>query len=196
MATLQDYYDDLLRWEGLTPQSLVDQWPSALRKDIEGDFSAGIQASGIKGAFCPIKPGSSNQSVGNQVEDFTVSTLGPHLSSFRLLNCSGPGYPDKMLVQSSPYLAIPLEMKATSNWDPKDSNRRVLTSSSKKLRTTFCSPIYHLLATVMYSRVPGGVVINGLRLDFLEPGSPVNVRLEASVSHKLLAQASHASRTF
>ena len=34
-------------------------------------------------------------------------------------------------------------------------------------------------------------VIDRVRLDFFEPTTPVNVRLEASVSHKILADSDH-----
>ena len=67
-------------------------------------------------------------------------------------------------------------------------------SSASKLRAQFVSPIYHLLATVIYSQVPNGVRIDHLRLDFLEPTTPVSVRLEASVNHRILANGTHHSR--
>lgn len=84
-------------------------------------------------------------------------------------------------------------MKATSDWNAQDSNRRVLTSSSEKLRAQFEAPIFHLLCTAMYAYEENGARIGCVRLDFLEPSSPVNVRLEASVSHKLLTNGTHAS---
>lgn len=151
-------------------------------------------AAGLNGCFCPIVAGSTNQSIGNQVEVFTVGALAPHLTSFRLGPCAGKGYPDKMLTQAGSHLAIPMEMKATSDWNPRDSNRRVLTSSSAKLRSEFHTPIHHLLATVIYSVVPSGVRIDRLRLDFLEPSTEVSVRLEASVNHKILSTGGHHTR--
>ena len=91
---------------------------------------------------------------------------------------------------------MPLEMKATANWDEKDANRRVLTSSSKKLQDQFSGPIYHLLLTVLYSEHTDEdlVLIDAIRLDFLEPTTPVSVRLEASVNHKILATGNHYSK--
>jgi hypothetical protein len=194
MPNLQDYYKDLLTWEGVPPRNLVDPWPSGLRSAIENDLVNAVSLSGLIGAICAIHLSSSNQSVGNQVEAFTVGILSPHLVGYRLLPCSGSGYPDKMIIERRTNLAIPLEMKATSDWNPRDSNRRVLTSSSSKLRAQFVCPIYHLLATVIYSQVPNGVRIDHLRLDFLEPTTPVSVRLEASVNHRILATGSHHSR--
>ena len=86
---------------------------------------------------------------------------------------------------------MPLELKATSCWNDKDTNRRVLTSSSKKLRQNFSSPIYHLLFTAVYNKNRDPITIDKIRLDFLEPTTRVNVRLEASVSHKILANGRH-----
>ncbi|MDF1659768.1 MAG: hypothetical protein P1U58_19300, partial [Verrucomicrobiales bacterium] len=165
MPNLLDYYNDLLSWEGEPPQILVDAWPQPLRTAIENNLVQAVAVAGLIGSICPIQPGSKNQSIGNQVEAFTVSALAPHLSNVQLMPCSGSGYPDKMLIERGTGLAIPLEMKATSDWNPRDSNRRVLTSSSKKLRAQFRSPRLHLLATVIYSPVANGVRIDHLRLD-------------------------------
>ena len=115
------------------------------------------------------------------------------LISFRLIKCAGAGYPDQTLVRGETKIA--LEIKATGDWNPADSNRRVLTSSSDKLRKSFESPIHHLLCTVFYSSALPTTRIDAIRLDFLEPSSPVNVRLEASVSHKLLALGLHKNIT-
>ncbi len=174
----------------------MDHWPQELRSVIEADFVQSAEKSGIRGASCPIRLGSSNQSVGNQVEEYVVGALAPHLRGFRLMPCPGSGYPDKMLVRNTDGLRIPLEMKATGDWNPSDSNRRVLTSSSTKLRTVFTAPVYHLLATAVYTVVANAVRIDRIRLDFLEPNTRVNVRLEASVSHRLLHNADHHSRSF
>ena len=86
-----------------------------------------------------------------------------------------------------------LEVKATSDWNPNDSNRRVITSSSEKIRKQFSEPIHHLLFTLLYKIETGFAVIEHMRLDFLEPTTPVSVRLEASVNHKLLSHGTPAS---
>lgn len=194
MPNLEDYYRDLLTWENVPHRRLVDAWPSSLWTAVENAVANAATAAGLRGAFCPIAAGSSNQSIGNQVEAFTIAALAPHLVGFALGACDGNGYPDKLLTQTGTGLRIPLEMKATSQWNPRDSNRRVLTSSSAKLRAEFTSPIHHLLVTVIYSVVQGGVRIDRLRLDFLEPTTEVSVRLEASVNHKILATGHHHSR--
>ena len=150
----------------------------------------------MKGSICPIKPGSTNQAAGNQIEEYIVPKLDSGLSGFSISKCRGSGYPDQILIQHTPKLHIPLEMKATADWNEKDSIRRVLTASSKKLRAQFSEPLYHLLLTVLYfGRGEEFATIEAIRLDFLEPTTTVNVRLEASVSHKLLADGPHYSKT-
>jgi hypothetical protein len=194
MPNLEDYYRDLLTWEGVPHRQLIDPWPAHLRAAVENDLVNAAMASGLKGSVCPIPNGTSNQAIGNKVEAFTIDSLSPRMECFRLGPCSGKGYPDKLLTQSGTNLDIPLEMKATSDWNPRDSNRRVLTCSSAKLRKQFQAPIHHLLATVLYTEVAGGVRIDTLRLDFLEPDTAVSVRLEASVNHKILSTGDHHTR--
>jgi len=191
MPNLKDYYDDLLNWEGEQVIPLVDAWPVPLRQAVEADIVSAVLSSGVKGTNCPIRPGSTNQSIGNQVESYTISLLQQHTSVFSMGPCSGAGYPDKTLTERSTRLKMPLEVKATSAWNPSDSNRRVLTSSSKKLRSQFRTPIYHLLLTVLYSPTSTHATIDAIRLDFLEPTTTVSVRLEASVNHKILSNGPH-----
>ncbi len=193
MANLGDYYKDLLNWEGLPFQALVAAWPPGLIDEIKADFAAAVGASSIKHSPCPIRAGSSNQSIGNQVEEFTIRQLESHTRAFTIAPCPGAGYPDRILQRRACLTKIALEFKATSDWNPGDSNRRVLTSSSEKIRRCFVPPIHHLLCTVLYRIGPSTADIHGIRLDFLEPGTPVNVRLEASVSHRILAAGSHSS---
>lgn len=191
--TFSEFYIELQKREGLEPKPLVDAWPVSLANEIAEDFLQGVNSQPLKGSLCPIRAGSSNQSIGNQVESYVVPQLITGLRKFRLEKCSGAGYPDQQL--RSDGLLIPLELKATGDWNPNDSNRRVLTSSSEKLRKYFKSPIYHLLCTVLYTAEAGGTRIDAIRLDFLEPTSPVSVRLEVSVNHKLLATGKHKSVT-
>lgn len=194
MSNLSDYYRDLLNWEGQEYQQLVYKWPADLREEIVYSFVNAVSDSLVKGAICPIKPNSSNQSIGNQVEKFAIEKLSYDINEFSIEHCSGSGYPDKVLIKNVSETRIPLEVKATSDWNDRDSNRRVLTSSSKKLRRQFTEPIYHLLLTVLYQiDEVNSVIIDSIRLDFLEPTTTVNVRLEASVNHKILANGPHHS---
>ena len=196
MSTLLDYYNDLLRWENVAVQPLVMQWDPSESNAIEQDFRQAINTSGIIGSFVPIIPNSTNQSIGNQVENYFIRGIQSHLSAFKITNCSGAGYPDKTLVKLSNKKEYPLEFKATSHWNPSDSNRRVLTSSSIKIRRKFqVPPINHILATVIYDNSGGTCQVQHLRLDFLEPNTTVSVRLEASVNHKILSQGSHHNVT-
>ena len=194
MSNLKDYYKDLLHWEGEEPRQLVHQWPHDLRNAIEAAFVDAVSTAVLKDSDCPLKPNSTNQSIGNQVEKYTLGKLGRVISGFSICRCQGQGYPDKMLIHQTTGLRIPLEVKATSDWNESDSNRRVLTSSSKKLRAQFSAPIHHLVLTTLYSRNEDSAIINAIRLDFLEPTTTVNVRLEASVSHKILANGPHHSK--
>ena len=195
MSTLLDYYNDLLRWENVAVQPLIMQWNHSESNAIEQDFRQAINTSGIIGSCVPIVPQSTNQSIGNQVENHFIQDIQSHLSVFKISNCSGAGYPDKTLVPLSNKKEYPLEFKATSHWNPSDSNRRVLTSSSTKIRRKFQAPINHILATVIYDKSGGTCQVQHLRLDFLEPNTTVSVRLEASVNHKILSHGSHHNVT-
>ena len=195
MSNLSDYYKDLLSWEGLQYSQLIHEWPKELRDSIVSGFINSVSESSMKGSLCPIRPNSTNQSRGNQVEKYTIKELNSTISGFSILKCRGSGYPDQILIQQASGSNIPLEVKATRDWNKKDSNRRVLTSSSTKLRSHFSAPIYHLLLTVLYSYQDGeqNATIDTIRLDFLEPSTTVNIRLEASVNHKILSNGPHHS---
>jgi len=189
--TFAEYYAELQKREGHIPLTLVEAWPPELIMDIESDLRSAVVAQDFKSTICNLRPRSSNQSIGNQVEDFVMPKITSNLTRFKLEKCVGAGYPDRMLSRDGHRIAM--EVKATSDWNPADSNRRVLTSSSEKLRKHFRPPIHHLLCTVFYSQDRDCATINAVRLDFLEPTSPVSVRLEVSVSHKLLAEGRHHS---
>jgi len=162
---------------------------------IVADFRAAIPSCGFSANLLTVLATASNQSIGNKVADFLVSTVNRQLRSFRIENCSGAGYPDKVLRRLADLRLFVFELKATSEFDCNDSNRIVLTSSSQKLRRYFSSPINHLLATACYRLDGTQIEVQNLRLDFLEPTTPVNVRLEASVSQRLLARGAHANFT-
>ena len=192
---IADYYTELQRREGLEPMQLVAEWQQAETHAISAVFRNAFAASRITEQTIPIRAGSTNQSVGNQVAYFFVPVMNQHLEQYRIDACPGGGYPDKILVEIASGRTFPFELKATSTWDATDSNRRVLTSSSRKLRKRFPGAVNHVLATVLY--VTGADVsrVQSLRLDFIEPDTLVNIRLEASVSHRSLAEATHRSTT-
>ena len=195
MKTFAEYYKDLLEWEDVKFQELISNWKLNLTKEICSDFEQAVRDSELKNSLCSIREKSKNQSIGNQLEVYAIEQLNEKLQIFLIENCSGAGYPDRILAKGS-FRQIALEMKATSDWNPNDSNRRVLTSSSKKLREKFTSPIYHLLCTIIYQIEDESARIDAVRLDFIEPNTQVSVRLEASVNHKTLAKATHQSIIF
>lgn len=193
---IADYYTELQRREGLEPIELVAAWDQDMPDRISTAFRAAITASHILEQEIPLREDSSNQSIGNQVADFFVPAINAHLEEFRIQPCPGGGYPDKVLVEAAPDRTFAFELKATSTWDESDSNRRVLTSSSRKLRQHFeGAAVNHVLATILYATENGRSRVRSLRLDFIEPDTLVNIRLEASVSHRLLGDAAHRSVT-
>jgi hypothetical protein len=191
MSRLDDYYKLLLRWEGHEETELVSAWDPAEVEAIETAFVEAAQKSRIKDLPIPIVPGSENQSIGNQVADFFAQAINHCLQTHQIGPCSGAGYPDRVLADKVSGRHFPFELKATSSWNSTDSNRRVLTSSSKKLRANFSPPICHLLATCCYSESDSAYRLTAVRLDFIEPTTEVNIRLEASVSHRILANSRH-----
>jgi hypothetical protein len=192
-VSLRDYYARLLHYEGHAKQDLIDPWTDELRNSITDDLREAVQSKRVKERLCPIQRGSENQSVGNQIASGVFNRLGSGTSSFHLLPCPGSGYPDRMAVARTGGQKIAIEVKATKTWDPKDRNRRVLTSSSSKMRKHFAAPFLHLLVTIVYAMEEQGARVKNVRLDFLEPTTIVNVRLEASVNHYLLTSGSHTA---
>ena len=134
---LSDYYRELQQREALQILELVANWNANVVEVISVDFRNAMAASQINRQAVPIRPASTNQSIGNQVADFFTLQFPQHLSGHEVRACAGAGYPDKILVAHLGGATFPLELKATSSWDAADSNRRVLTSSSRKLRDRF-----------------------------------------------------------
>lgn len=197
MKTFAEFYQELLQREGKFKRQLIYVWRKELVKKIKEDFEQAIQNSKVINSLCPIKKNAKNQSVGNKVEEFVSEKLNSKLKDFKISKCKGNGYPDKILIEVESNLKeVALEMKATSKWDPKDSNRRVLTSSSEKLVKNFTKPIYHLICTTKYERQALSARIEFIRLDFILPKSFVAIRLEASISHNILDKGQHEKREF
>ena len=87
-----------------------------MRETIVSAFENAVSEASVKGSVCPLTPGSSNQSIGNQVEKYIVQKLSEVISGFSIFKCQGSGYPDQVLVQQTTGLHMPLEMKATQRW--------------------------------------------------------------------------------
>ena len=185
--TFSDYLDEVQRYAGLAPRPLICGWKPSVAQSVENAVGAAIQASTYIGWSMPNFSGS-NQSLGNQAAKAFISKIkGSFSTGFKIETAPQAGYPDTIItIHGEKHF---LEFKATSDWKEKDGNRRVLTSSPIKMRTLIADglvddPPAHAMATVHYLK--GGSRVTGFRLDFLEPNSAVNVRLEASTSHKLL----------
>ncbi len=192
---IADYYLELQRREGLEPIELVAPWDEATSDAISEAFRASMTAAAITQRDITLRTGSTNQSIGNQVADYFVPEMNRHLQGFYIDACVGGGYPDKILREITTGRTFPFELKATSTWDVSDSNRRVITSSSRKLRQRFRGATNHILATLHYVTEVGRSRVRSLRLDYIDPDTLVNIRLEASVSHRSLGAATHRTVT-
>lgn len=197
MPRFDDYLQELQHREGVPHVALIRSWTPAEVHAIETRIRAAVVASGIMGGAIPFRPGSTNQSKGNQAANFFLERVPPCLAAgATIIRAPGAGYPDLLLTIAT--AAYCMESKATSNWNPRDDNRRVLTSSSAKMRALVAAgpagavPA-HLIATLIYDEATS--VAQTVRLDFLEPDSPVKVRLEGSTSQQLLAGGAHEVRT-
>lgn len=193
MNSLEDYFGELVRREGKQPVCLAARWH---RKDIKS-ISHCLRSAFTRCRFeqNPLRINSriTGQAMGNRLASFFAGQVGRELRHYQIGSCSGQGYPDRQLRQPSKKRSYALELKATSAFEPKSTNRVILTCSSTKLRRHFVGPINHLLLTVFYRKKRNQIWIRNFRLDFLEPWTKVNVRLEASVSQHLLANGKHAS---
>ena len=193
MARFENYLTELQEHRGLVPKPLIRPWKDEEIDQVVEALCLAIDSSRFIGM--PIGNfGGSNQSKGNRAADHFVATVPQHLPAYcQVIGAAGKGYPDLLCVLNDKGFAM--ELKATSNWQDGDSNRRVLTSSPIKMLALIASgsldnPPPHLICSVLYR---GDGMVTGTRLDFLEPESEVNIRLEASTSQKLLAVGPHRS---
>jgi hypothetical protein len=193
VATLREYYLRLQEFEGQKPIELIAAWQPDAVDAIRNDFAAAIASGVLRDKTVRIQAGTSNQAIGNKIADFAATQIDPALRQFKIEGCSGAGYPDRILRCLVNDQIYPTELKATSAWDPADSNRRVITSSSAKLRRRFAPPINHILVTFSYTlnTATEQANVTAVRMDFVEPDTIVNIRLEASVSHRLLTDGKH-----
>lgn len=194
MSRFVDYLNELQVYAGLQPRDLIAPWNPNTVTAIQNVVGQAILSQGYIGWKMPDFTGS-NQSLGNKAATAFLKKISPAFSEdFRIEVAPGKGYPDTIiLINGDRHF---LEFKATSDWNPNDSNRRVLTSSPLKMRTliesgSVADPPSHAVATVIYQN--GGATVQGFRLDFLSPNSIMNIRLEASTSHKLLATGNQFS---
>lgn len=195
MKTFAEYYELLLKWEKEPQRKLIYMWRKNLINEVAKDFEQSIKRSKVLGLSCDLREGKESQADGNDVDNFVVEKLNEKLRVFKIYKCPEKGYPDRILAKGS-IKQIALEMKSTGSWNSKDTQRRVLTSSSKKLRVNFTDPIYHLICNVTYKKLKQKAEILTIRLDFINPRSFVNIRLEASSTHKIFDKGNHEKREF
>jgi hypothetical protein len=187
MGTLRTFFQQLSRWEHKPVIRLAANWSPKDRKAITVDVKQAVDTSGLARSAFALPPAITTQAMGNHFADVFCERLGPHLRQYQIEGCDGPGYPDRRLVRSKDGRAFVLELKLTRDFDPRDGNRLVLTSNSDKLRRHFHGPVRHLLVTVCYRRSRGRIRVRFVRLDFLQPSTPVHVRLEASITKRILS---------
>lgn len=192
LPRFDDYLLEVQQRMGYQPLQLIRAWTPNEITAAEARLRAAVNASGIIGSIIPNFVGT-NQSKGNKAADYFVSAIAPQLAHpHDIVPAAGKGYPDRIFVMGANRYCM--ELKATSNWQNGDSNRRVLTSAPDKMRRLvntglIDNPPAHMICTVLYSDATAQVT--GVRLDFLEPDSEVNIRLEASTSQRLLTQGQH-----
>ncbi len=176
--------------------TLIRVWTPQEITAVEAALRAAVAASGVVNSVIPNFVGT-NQSKGNKAADHFLALVTPCLhAQTQIVVANGKGYPDRILRLGQ--VGYCLEFKATSNWQNGDTNRRVLTSAPTKMRSlvnlgTIGNPPAHLICTDLYSEANS--TVTGIRLDFLDPSSIVNIRLEASTSQRLLAQSPHHNVT-
>lgn len=195
------FYDMVQRRAGIEqPKPAVAAWALDVQEAIAHAFeTAVIEAQLIGRAIDTLhskEDGTvrSNQSKGNVLANVLADAFAAEGAALGLRPIAGAGYPDRILVYGPLDFKCAFEIKATGDWDDRDSNRRVLTSSPEKLLRAIVNgdlpdPPCHLLGTVIYN--DDTAEVESVRLDFLEPNTLVGVRLEASTSHKLLATGGH-----
>ena len=192
MVKFSDFLREIQHREGLDPIPMIRAWFRDELETIEEVIREAAVNRNLIGSQIPNLVGT-NQAKGNRVADHCFKELSSGFSEpNQLLKARGPGYPDLILKCGS--VGYCMEMKATSIWSDVDTNRRVLTSSAKKLQDLISeeqisSPTGHIVCTVIYDG-PSSTV-DQIRLDFIDSFSEVNVRLEASTSQRLLARGNH-----
>jgi hypothetical protein len=187
----EKYYDGLTEFEGLPKRELVAPWDSAHIVSIEDSILPAVKKCRIEFS---VDANISDSSLGNKIEKEFLFAVKP--LNYDLQKCEGKGYPDAFLRRWVDRVKFPFEIKSKSAFDRRDGNRQVFLSTSSKLRLQFPeSPICHVFGTVFYSRLAGKhqdtIQLIGLALEFLEPWTVIEVRLEASGSQRLLYAGTH-----
>lgn len=134
--TLEDYYREIQLRGGVgNPRALVGRWTAADSAHIEAELRQAIQAVGFLGKpLAKLRTKITNQAKGNAVADDLCKALKIDGSDVTIAKLTGGrGYPDRLLSSVVRKLKCCFEIKATSDWQDRDTNRRVITSSYSKL---------------------------------------------------------------
>ena len=111
MSDLLEFYYELQRREEFRPIQLVYEWDQVVIDNITTDFIQAMAAGSLVDSMFPIRHGSTNQSIGNQVEKYFIEKIQDHLKSYSIEPCSGAGYPDRILQSISTSQKFPLNLK-------------------------------------------------------------------------------------
>ena len=189
---LKDYFDRLLEDRDLDPQCLIREWKKSEVRTVKAAIKRAINSASYIGETMYGR-NVTNQAIGNASEKFFIRQVNPHLNdAIKAPTGCGGGYPDRVIhIKGKHYC---MELKATSSWKKRDAHRRVITSSPDRLLKLIENDEVdtrpaHLVGTVLYDK--NRRTVTEFRVDFFEPDTIVNFRLEASTTQKLLSQDSH-----
>jgi hypothetical protein len=191
---LSEYYRLLCKFEGLPNREFISPWNPANVAAIKAAIETGVENCRIE---FEVDEDISDSALPNMIEKKFRPGVNPHLRGYELCECKGKGYPDDFLRHCADGTKDPFEIKAKTGFCPQNGLRQVFLCTSRKLRRQFPAdnPICHLFGTVFYSEPcrdrQRPVQIIGFLLEFLEPSTIVEVRLESSASQRLLSKGSH-----
>ena len=134
METLATFFTKLADYEGTPAANLVSRWKPRDVKKISEAFDTALDRSVID---LSVKGSTSVQALGNRVADAVAEGLGKCLRAYRMCECSGQGYPDRRLEAVGDNRSFAFELKAKTRFNPRDTNRVILTSATGKLRRNF-----------------------------------------------------------
>lgn len=195
VPTFEMFLRHLQEHEGEPVVRLASRWDPSSKLAFSRYLKNLYERRITSGLSCKVRKGDSNQSIGNTVARL-VGNLLTDSNGFKRISSAAQGYPDCALAfQNRIMSGIALELKATSNWVDADSNRRVLLSSTNRLRSLGLDVIRHAVVTAVYGLDQRRAIVrvNRLRIDLIEPDSQVTTRLECAVSHKLLSRGTHTT---
>lgn len=191
-STFQKFLRVLQESEGAPPpiRDLIHPWAKPRRQQVEAAFR---QLQKAVSARQPVTGSvATAQELGSTGESETDLLLSG-LPGFTIKPAPGCGYPDRLLLpQAEAHNPIALEVKTSFQWDPDDTIRVVLASSTTKLRNLFrAAPINHLIVFLQINKAPPHLLTR-VRLFFLPPDFEVNLRLEAHTNKATLNESANS----